>query len=136
MKLVIATPTRILVERDDVAALRAEDATGWFGLRPGHADFLTVLEPSVVSWSDQGGAEHYAAVRGGVLTVRGGAEIEIASREAFVGADLDQVEESLAALAARDRDARAEARAGAAHLEAAALHHLRDYLATLPGERR
>ncbi|MFD2234530.1 F0F1 ATP synthase subunit epsilon [Phaeospirillum tilakii] len=136
MKLVIATPTRILVERDDVAALRAEDATGWFGLRPGHADFLTVLEPSVVSWSDQGGAEHYAAVRGGVLTVRGGAEIEIASREAFVGADLDQVEESLAALAARDRDARAEARAGAAHLEAAALRHLRDYLATLPGERR
>ncbi|MEO0035305.1 MAG: synthase epsilon subunit [Pseudomonadota bacterium] len=136
MRLVIATPTRILVERDDVAALRAEDATGWFGLRPGHADFLTVLEPSVVTWTDSAGADRYAALRGGVLTVRGGAEIEIASREAFVGDDLDRLEAALGDAVARDRDARAEARVGASHLEAAALRHLRDYLATLPGERR
>lgn len=49
--LLIATPQRILVNRDDIVALRAEDASGSFGLLPGHVDFLTVLSPSVVRWA-------------------------------------------------------------------------------------
>ena len=36
--------------------LRAEDDTGAFGILPGHADFLTVLAVSVVTWRDDAAA--------------------------------------------------------------------------------
>ncbi len=52
MKLTVTTPLAIVVEADDVAHLRAEDETGAFGILPGHADFLTALAISVVSWRD------------------------------------------------------------------------------------
>jgi hypothetical protein len=38
LHLTIATPTQMLVDCDDVVALRAEDETGSFGILPGHAD--------------------------------------------------------------------------------------------------
>ena len=62
MRLSVATPLAIIVEADNVAHLRAEDDTGAFGILPGHADFLTALAVSVVSWRDVGGAEHHIAV--------------------------------------------------------------------------
>ena len=92
MKLTITTPLAIAVEADDVMYLRAEDETGAFGILPGHADFLTALSVSVASWRDDRGAEHHVAVRGGMLEVRGGCAIAIASLEAVVGDDLHQLE--------------------------------------------
>ena len=92
MKLTITTPLAIAVEADDVMYLRAEDETGAFGILPGHADFLTALSVSVASWRDDRGAEHHVAVRGGMLEVRGGSAIAIASPEAVVGDDLHQLE--------------------------------------------
>jgi F-type H+-transporting ATPase subunit epsilon len=88
----IATPLAIIVEADDVAHLRAEDETGAFGLLPGHADFLTALTVSVVTWRDRHGSEHHVAVHGGMLEVRGGAAIFVATREAVRGDDLHQLE--------------------------------------------
>ena len=52
MRLTVTTPLAIVVEADDVAHLRAEDETGAFGILPGHADFLTALAVSVVTWRD------------------------------------------------------------------------------------
>ena len=72
MKLTVTTPLAIVTEADDVAHLRAEDDSGAFGILPGHADFLTALSLSVVSWRDRRGTEHHLAVRGGMLEVRGG----------------------------------------------------------------
>jgi F-type H+-transporting ATPase subunit epsilon len=92
MRLSVATPLAIVVEADNVAHLRAEDDTGVFGILPGHADFLTALAVSVVSWRDEGGAEHHIAVRGGMLEVRGGNAIAIASPEAVPGDDLHRLE--------------------------------------------
>jgi F-type H+-transporting ATPase subunit epsilon len=88
MNLSITTPLQVLVDDDAVVSLRAEDASGNFGILAGHADFLTALSVSVVRWTDVGGAQHYCAVRLGVLTVEGGARIAIATREAVVGDDL------------------------------------------------
>lgn len=127
MKLVVATPERIMVDTDQAAALRAEDATGGFGVLPGHADLLTVLVPSVLAWRDRAGSEHYVAVRGGVLTVRGGA-VEVATPEAFAGDDLDALAADLAAAAAAASEREAEARTGTAGLEAAAVRRIEDYL--------
>ncbi len=69
MKLKIVTPLAVAVAEDGVTALRAEDARGSFGILPGHADFLTRLVISVVSWSRADGTRHYCAVRQGMLSV-------------------------------------------------------------------
>jgi hypothetical protein len=42
----------------------------------------------MVSWRDQAGAEHHLAVRGGMLEVRGGEAITVATREAIASDDL------------------------------------------------
>ena len=43
MKLRITLPTAVVAEFDDVLHVRAEDASGAFGILPRHADLLTVL---------------------------------------------------------------------------------------------
>ena len=79
VRLTVATPLAIVVEADDVAHLRAEDETGAFGILAGHADFLTALAVSVLSWRDDRGAEYHIAVRGGMLEVRDGRTIAVAT---------------------------------------------------------
>jgi F-type H+-transporting ATPase subunit epsilon len=92
MKVAVTTPLSIVIEASNVAHLRAEDETGAFGILAGHADFLTALAISVVSWRDARGDEHHVAVRGGMLEVRGGDLIEIATPEAVPGDDLRRLE--------------------------------------------
>jgi F-type H+-transporting ATPase subunit epsilon len=87
MKLNIVTPLSVVVE-SDIRSLRAEDKSGSFGILTGHADFLTSLTVSVVSWTTLTGTAGYCAVRGGVLTVTNGRSIMIATREAVTGDDL------------------------------------------------
>ena len=59
------------MQADDIRSLRAEDASGSFGLLPGHVDFLTVLLPTVVRWQHAGGRAGFCAVEGGVLSMFG-----------------------------------------------------------------
>jgi F-type H+-transporting ATPase subunit epsilon len=88
MKLRITTPLTIVVDEDDVQVVSAEDASGWFGIQPRHADFLTSLAVSVVSWKDASGKRQNCAVDGGLLTITGGNEVDITTREAIPGDDL------------------------------------------------
>lgn len=114
MRLTVTTPLAVVAEAQDVAHLRAEDETGAFGILPGHADFLTALAPSVVTWRDRSGGEHHLAVRGGMLDVHGGTTITIATREAIADDDLHRLEsEVLAAFrrrVAEEQAARTDAR--------------------------
>ena len=87
MKLRIVTPLAVIID-EDALAVRAEDASGSFGVLPGHADFLTSLAISVVDWKRQDGSRHYCAVRRGMLSVSGGKEVAVATREAIAGDDL------------------------------------------------
>lgn len=89
MRLVVSTPTAVVVDTE-VSELRADDATGSFGILPGHADFVTVLPVSVVEW--RGPEDGMALVRRGVLSVRDGRRIDIAARSAVREADLDALE--------------------------------------------
>jgi F-type H+-transporting ATPase subunit epsilon len=97
MKLRIVTPLSVVVDADDVVSLRAEDATGSFGILPGHADFLTSLVISVVTWRSSGGTPQFCAVRRGVLSIVGGSDIAIATREAVVGEDLATLDKTVLA---------------------------------------
>jgi F-type H+-transporting ATPase subunit epsilon len=80
MRLRITSPLAVVVDADGIDVVSAEDASGGFGIQPRHADFLTSLPVSVVSWTRGSGARHYCAVRGGVLTVTGGQDVAIATR--------------------------------------------------------
>ncbi len=88
MRLRITTPLAMLVDEEGVLSLRAEDMSGGFGILPGHAEFLTSLVISLVSWKLVDGGTRHCAVRGGILTVTGGQKIGIATREGVLGEDL------------------------------------------------
>jgi F-type H+-transporting ATPase subunit epsilon len=128
MKLAVTTPLAIITDVDNIAHLRAEDETGAFGILPGHADFLTALAISVVSWRDQAGGEHHLAVRGGMLSVEGGNSIAIATREAIAGDDLHQLETEVVASFRRGLEEEKAARADAQRLYLAAIRQICRFL--------
>ncbi len=128
MRLTVTTPFSIVVDTGDVAHLRGEDATGAFGILPGHADFLTVLAISVVSWTDGQGAEHHAAVRGGVLEVRDGDTVSIATREAVPGDDLKRLEEEVLSRFHTELSEEQTARSDAQRLYLAAIRQIYRFL--------
>jgi F-type H+-transporting ATPase subunit epsilon len=128
MRLFVTTPLAIIAEADDVAHLRAEDETGAFGILPGHADFLTALSLSVVSWRDRKGVEHHLAVRGGMLEVRGGEAITIATREAITDDDLDRLETEVLAAFRRRSEEEVTARTDAQRLYLAAIRQICRFL--------
>lgn len=95
MNLSIVIPLSIVIN-EPVVSLRAMDASGSFGILPGHAEFLTRLAVSVVSWTTESGLARHCAVRGGALSVTG-ADIAIATREAVVGDDLETLDREVLA---------------------------------------
>lgn len=129
MRFVVSTPTRIVVDEPRIASLRAEDATGSFGILPRHADFVTVLSPSVIAWrTDSADAEQFVAVRGGVLTVAAGALVEVATREAVRGDDLVRLEADVVSAFRAAREAEIAERSEDAKLEVAAIRRLYRWL--------
>ncbi len=82
------TPLAIVIDEDSVAAVRAEDASGSFGILSGHADFLTSLVISVISWKRSDETRHYCGVRRGMLSVTAGNDVSVATREAIASDDL------------------------------------------------
>lgn len=128
LRLRIATPLTVLVDAVPITTLRAEDASGSFGIRPGHADLLTVLTPTVLRWRDMQGTMQFCAVSGGVLTVRHGSEISVACREATLGTTLEGLEERVLAMRSAQVDAARRARVEQVRLHARTVRQLVKYL--------
>jgi F-type H+-transporting ATPase subunit epsilon len=128
VKLTITTPLAIVVEADGVAHLRAEDETGAFGILPGHADFVTALAVSVVTWRDDHRLEHHIAVRGGILEVHDGEAIAIATPEAGLSDDLHRLEAEVLARFHQQIAAEQAARTDAQRLYLAALRQIVRFL--------
>lgn len=124
MRLLITDPTAVVADHEDVVSLRAEDESGGFGILTGHADLLTVLPVSVVSWRHVDGRAGYCAVRRGVLTVRDGSKISIATREARRGDDLATLEASVLAQFEADAEAERVGRVAAARLHTQAIRRI------------
>ncbi|HVY49373.1 MAG TPA: hypothetical protein VHB21_25955 [Minicystis sp.] len=120
MRLVVLTPEARVVDRE-VVHVRAEDASGAFGLLAHHADFVTALEVCVLVYRDVDAREHFVAVRGGLLTMQHGATVSVLTREAAPSDDLATLSRDVLARF-RDRAAIEErARAGAGKLQGALL---------------
>ena len=140
MRLIVTTPLAIIADASDVKHLRAEDETGAFGILPGHADFLTALSVSVATWRNRTGAEHHIAVRGGMLEVRDGDTITIATREAIASDDLHHLETQVLATFRRQAEEERSARTDAQRLYLAAIRQIYRFLKSehapaIPGER-
>jgi F-type H+-transporting ATPase subunit epsilon len=132
MRLLITTPIMIVVEEPDVVAVRAEDESGSFGILRGHADFLTALTLSVVSWRIAGGPQRFCAVRHGVLTVSKGREVAIATREAVPGDDLEHLEQVVLAEFRDKTEAERVARTTSLRLQMKAIRQILQYLQPKP----
>jgi F-type H+-transporting ATPase subunit epsilon len=128
MKLLVTTPISVIVEAVGVRHVRADDETGAFGILPGHADFITVLTVSVITWRNQANEEHYVAVRGGVLTVRDGNLVEVATREAVSEDTLRRLGGAVLERFREEAQAEEQSRVSAARLHLAAIRQLQRYL--------
>jgi F-type H+-transporting ATPase subunit epsilon len=128
MKLRITTPLTAAVDVDGILSLRADDATGSFGILPGYADFLTSLTISVVSWKESDGTLHFCAVRRGVLSVTDGSEIAIATREAVPGNDLATLDGTILARFRADTEAERVERTDSTRLQLNAIRQIVSHL--------
>ncbi|SAL06338.1 ATP synthase F0F1 subunit epsilon [Caballeronia arationis] len=128
LHLMIATPACVLFDSEQVVALRAEDETGSFGILPGHADFLTVLRPSVLRWHGADGVGHFCALAEGVLRVGDGHDVTIACRNGVLGDSLEILEAQIKVEQAKQVDAARRARVEQTRLHAQAVRQLLRYL--------
>jgi F-type H+-transporting ATPase subunit epsilon len=128
MRLLITTPTAVVLDEADVVAVRAEDESGSFGILNGHADFLTALTISVVRWHREDDQRRFCAVRRGVLSVTKGNEVAIATREAVPGDDLDHLEQVVLAEFREVLEAERIARTETAQLQMKAIRQIVRYL--------
>jgi F-type H+-transporting ATPase subunit epsilon len=123
VRLILASPGGVAADVEGVHAVRGEDATGHFGILPGHAAFVTVLGVSVLSWRTDAG-ERFAAVRGGVLAVEDGDVVRVGSPEAVVADGLEALQAEVMARMERDAQAERQARQVVERIERQALAEL------------
>jgi F-type H+-transporting ATPase subunit epsilon len=128
LRLSVSTPASILVDAEAIVSLRAEDESGSFGIRPGHADFLTVLTPSVLRWRTAGNVERFCAVEEGVLRVSEGKHVSIACRNGVLGDSLAALEAQIDAAHAARIDLARNARVEQMRMHAQAVRQLLHYL--------
>lgn len=128
MRLLITMPGAIVTDELEVTAVRAEDESGEFGVLPHHADFVTALSTSVVGWTRVDGQQAYCAVRGGLMTVTGGREVAIATREAIIGDDLAALEAVVRERLTNEAKSQRQARLRAEQLRIQAIRQIIGYL--------
>ncbi|MEZ6002202.1 F0F1 ATP synthase subunit epsilon [Hyphomonas sp.] len=129
LKLTVTTPLQIILQEEAVASLRAEDASGDFGIKPGHTDFLTVIDAGVMRWRMTEGPWRYCALRGGIFSVTGGNEVRVACREAIVSDDLTSLRARVTTARKEALDESRRARAQGVKLYAHAVRRLMHELA-------
>lgn len=93
MNLIVTLPSEILVE-EPMTRIKAEADFGAFCLLPRHVDFLTRLDPGILSYMDENGDEQFVATDGGTL-VKCGADVSVATRRAVEGAELETLERTV-----------------------------------------
>jgi len=86
-----------VVLKTRIRGLHAADASGRFGIWPGHEAFVSVLEPCILVYRDSDDRERFAAVDGGALVLENGV-ISITCREAIVADRLEEVADRAGAM--------------------------------------
>ena len=90
LRLRIAVPAQMLID-EDVAAVRAHDHTGEFGIRPGFEPFYTCLATGILTYRRLDGSERFVALRRGALTVKDD-DVSVVTRDAVARDRLEHLE--------------------------------------------
>lgn len=101
---------------DDVVSFVAEDASGSFGVLPGHARFMTALELGLASFRRADGGWRYIAAPGALVYLAGG-ELHFATRRYVCGPDYERMREVLSEQLHAEEKALREIRASLRRLE-------------------
>jgi F-type H+-transporting ATPase subunit epsilon len=88
LSLEILMPDKTLLRAEPVE-VRAVDATGSFALLPLHEDFCTALVPSILTYAEPDGSEHYVALDGGALVLEDG-RVSVVTRDGVASDDIDR----------------------------------------------
>ena len=123
LHLEILVPDGVVVQMR-IRRLQAADASGRFGIWPGHERFVTLLVPCVVMYTEENGREKYAAADGGVLLVERD-QLSIATREAVLADRLEEVADKAAAMLQARRLLEKTAQTDFAQLQICLLRELR-----------
>jgi F-type H+-transporting ATPase subunit epsilon len=124
MRLEVITPMAVCVDRP-VRRIVAEAPDGYFGMLPGHVDFVSELVPGILLYETEEGAERFVAVNSGTL-VKCADDVRVAVRGAIEGNDLVELRARVEAdFRQHDEDER-DARAALARLEANMIRRFRD----------
>jgi F-type H+-transporting ATPase subunit epsilon len=124
-----------VVDQDGVGYVFAQDASGAFGILPGHADFITVLSISVISWRNAGGEMQHCAVRTGVLMTHDGSQVRVATREAVMEDSLHRLGRAVLVRMREEARIQEESRVSMTRLQLAAIRQLQRYLDAGRGAR-
>lgn len=73
-----------------ITYLRLKDASGYFGIMKNHADFLTIIEPSLGFYRSINEKEFFIALDGGILAIKNG-RVTINTREIFESEDPEKL---------------------------------------------
>lgn len=121
------------VRIDDVVSIVATDASGQFGLLPGHVAIVTVLEPGLFSYRVAGRSKWtYGACAGGLLScgLDGRAGVRIVSRRFLQGAAPEALQAQLDELLQRESTLRLSTTEIRAGLEIAFLKRVQELAQT------
>ena len=125
MRLRVLSPLATILDRQDIVHVQARDDSGAFGIKTGHAPFLTALPPTVVTVHTDRDHAFYIAVAGGILRVdRDG--VLISSPDAAVGEELAPLAARVTAEKAARQQRQTEGHAQERKLQATLIHHLLD----------
>ncbi|HEX8919819.1 MAG TPA: F0F1 ATP synthase subunit epsilon [Chloroflexota bacterium] len=97
-----------MIAQAEALAVRAVDATGSFGLLPGHEDFCTALAPSILIYRENSDRECYVAVDGGVLVLEDN-RVSVVTRDAVLFDDMDHASEAVSSMLQTRREQEREA---------------------------
>ncbi len=92
MKLKIITPLDIFY-RENVSKIKTEGLEGYFEILPNHADYVSSLVTSILTFETEDKVEFFA-IDGGTL-VKYGNNVEIAIRHAIKGLNLDDLKKQM-----------------------------------------
>jgi F-type H+-transporting ATPase subunit epsilon len=124
------------VQVDDVDSLVAADASGQFGLRPGHEALVTVLEPGLWRYRQAGrDAWTFGACAGGLLSCRperGRTEVRIVSRRLLLDAEPEALQRQLDALREREGSLLISVRQNRQQLELALYRRMQELAQSVP----
>jgi F-type H+-transporting ATPase subunit epsilon len=108
---------------DGVLSFVGEDASGSFGILPGHAPFLTVLEFGLARFRTAAGAWEYVAAPGAVVLHRDG-DLHFSARHYLRGSDHEQISAALREQLLREERSLHEVRRSLQQLENGMLKRL------------